>query len=482
MPITQKKFEFWLNNFLLGLAFLILLLVLIGDKSSPFVTATNLPDDHINPAEQRYIKIDFNRLMDRKSVEDNFKLQPAVAGKFSWSGKSVIYSLDESLSYGQTYFLEIADGAKSQDGTNLAEKYERTLPIDGLKMAFIPRTGVNEGKIVLADWEGKIIETFTDGNYQIEQFELSSDQKKIYLLGGPTIDHSELFVIDIETKQIKQLTDDKKYLNKNFILSDDGKSIALGRVEISPTGDYLSRIEVWTANTEDWQFQKFKEGAAQGVDVAFSPGGVYLLYRNAEANFELSKTVLKPGEQDEALFIGEFSFNFGFHPFLPKIAFTQYDQQDVFSLNNSLILFSGDGDKKTIDFPKGVVRDFVFSPNGKFAIVLFSGEEDNLTSGDSLSETRIFHLYRYDFADGKITKLTDDDNYSESGPQLALDSRYVIFERVFATAENLVDPAFREVQENVNGLMPEAELWIMDLKTEQIRNLNISGEQVKFFP
>lgn len=481
MPITSKKFEFWLNNFLLGLALLILLLVLIGDHSSPYVIATNLPEK-VNPAEQRYIKVDFNRLMDRKSVEEAFTIEPVVAGKFSWSGKSMVYSLDESLSYGQTYFLKIASSARSQDGKPLAADFEKTLAISDLKIAYVAKTGVNEGKIVLADGQGKIVRTFSDGQYNIEELVFSPDQQRIYFLGAKGEANSELHLIDLNNGQLRQITNDSRYVNKNFILSDDGKAIAMGRVKVSAGGDYESRIEVWLAHTDDFQFQKFKDGQAQGVDIAFSPGGVYLLYRNADANFELSKVFLKPGEQDEALFIGEYSANFGFHPFLPKIAFTQYDQQDVFSLNNSLILFSGDGDKKTLDFPKGVVRDFVFSQNGKFAVVLFSGEEDNLTVGDSLSESRIFHLYKYDLASGEISKLTDDGNYSESNPELSPDSRYLIFERVLATEENLIDPAFREVQEEIGGVSPEVELWIMDLKSGQLRNLNINGEQVKFLP
>jgi hypothetical protein len=244
----------------------------------------------------------------------------------------------------------------------------------------------------------------------------------------------------------------------------------------------LNRVEVWVSGTDDFNFKKFKDGLAQGVDIAFSPGGEYLLYRNADSNFELSKTVVTDSAQDESLFIGEYSSNFGFHPYLPKIAFSQYDQQDVFSLNNDLILFSGDGDKKQVKLPKGVVRDLVFSQNGRFAVILFSREEDNLTTGDSLSETRLFHLYKYDFLTEELIPLTIEDGYSEISAELSLDSRFLIFERVLANEENLVDPAFRKVQENVGGKSIDSELWMMDLKTGQLENLKVDGKQAKFLP
>jgi|GEM_PF-4452703 len=481
MPILLKKFEFWLNNFFVGLGVLILVLVLLGDRSLPHVVSVNLPEK-INPAEQRFIKVDFSRLMDRKSVEDSFQVKPDVSGKFSWSGKSLVFTLDESLSYGQTYWLEIGKEAKSQDGKELMVDYSQTLRIDDLKMAYLSGTGPDRGKIVVTDVLGRVVKTFTNGNYKIEQFVVSPDKQKIYFLGALAKTQLELFEIEFQTGKIKQISNDANYLNKSFILSDDGKYLAMGRVKISPTDDLLSRVEVWLANTEDFKFSRFKDGQAQGLDMAFSPGGMYLLYRNADSNFELSKTIVKDDEQDETLFVGEYSSNFGFHPYLPKIAFSQYDQQDVFSMNNNLIVFSGDGDKKQVDLPKGVVRNMVFSQNGRFAVILFSREADSLTTGDSLSETRLFHLYKYDFLTEKLTALTSDDGYSEISAELSLDSRHLVFERVLATEENLVDPAFRKVQENVGGKSFDSELWMMDLETGKIKDLKVDGEQVKFLP
>jgi hypothetical protein len=481
MLISVKKFEFWLSNFLLGLAMLILILVLLGDRSVPHVVSVNLPEK-INPAEQRFIKVDFSRLMDRKSVEDNFQVKPDVSGKFSWSGKSVVFTLDESLSYGQTYWLEIGAAAKSQDGKDLMVDYRQTLRIDDLKMVYLSNSGRERGKIVVADVFGNVVKMFTDGRYKIDQFIVSPDKQKIYFLGALLKGQLELYEIDFQTGKIKQITNDANYLNKTFILSDDGKYMAMGRANVSPTDDLLNRVEVWVSGTDDFNFKKFKDGLAQGVDIAFSPGGEYLLYRNADSNFELSKTVVTDSAQDESLFIGEYSSNFGFHPYLPKIAFSQYDQQDVFSLNNDLILFSGDGDKKQVKLPKGVVRDLVFSQNGRFAVILFSREEDNLTTGDSLSETRLFHLYKYDFLTEELIPLTIEDGYSEISAELSLDSRFLIFERVLANEENLVDPAFRKVQENVGGKSIDSELWMMDLKTGQLENLKVDGKQAKFLP
>jgi hypothetical protein len=68
------------------------------------------------------------------------------------------------------------------------------------------------------------------------------------------------------------------------------------------------------------------------------------------------------------------------------------------------------------------------------------------------------------------------------GISSSLDSRFLIFERVLANEENLVDPAFRKVQENVGGKSIDSELWMMDLKTGQLENLKVDGKQAKFLP
>lgn len=300
MTKTTKKFEFWLNNFLLLIAVVILVMVLIGDRSLPRVIATNLPAK-ISPADQRFIKVDFSRLMDRKSVEDNFKIEPPITGKFSWSGKSLIYTLDDSFSYGQNYLLKIGPNAASQDGKPLTNPYDLTIKVDELRMAYISTSGADTGKIVFANLEGKIEQKFTEGNYKIDQFIISPDKNWIYFLGNQKDQADELFSIEIASGKVKQLTNDSAVQNKTFNLSDDGKLIELSRIEVSKTGELLSRIEVWVANTTDFQFTKFKDGNAQGIDTAFSPSGSYLLYHDQDGNFQLSKTVVKSGEQDESL-------------------------------------------------------------------------------------------------------------------------------------------------------------------------------------
>lgn len=485
MNKTIKKFDSWIATLLVVLALAILVLVLIGDRSFPKVAEINLKTI-INPAEQKFVELTFNRLMDRKSVEDAFKIEPSITGKFSWAGRSLLFTPDKSFQYGEKYKLTIAETAHSQDGKNLEKKYQMNFGAQSLKIAYLGLEGADKNKIIFADLSGKKEKTLTDGSFLIQKFIPAPDGKSIYILASKkdsSDKNPEIYLIDVATDKIRQLTSDKKYLNKNIVLSDEGTKLIVNRIELSDSEEFVSRIQLWLADTKDLIAGKkdslkiYQDGQAQGLDTGFSPKGLYLLYRNADSNYELTKA----DDQNEKLFIGEFSNSFGFHPFLPKIAFTEYDQEDVFSLNNKLVLFSGDGDKKDLPFEGGIVRDAQFTKDGKSLIVLFSGKSDDLTSENDLTSKRLFHLYIVNLADNSVKQITEDTDYSELLPQVSNDSRYILFERQFADAE-LVDPGFIGVGQEVGDIESMSDLWIYDNNEGNARSLKIQGTNAIFLP
>jgi len=505
MENKVKKFDRFISSLMIGLAVIILVMVLIGDRTFPKVVSTNLTQQ-INPAELKYVQLTFNRLMDRKSVEDGFKIDPNVPGKFSWSGKNFVFTPDKSFQYGQIYNLTIAKTAHSQDGKEMEKNYVQNFGTSQLRIAYLSNDGEDAGKIVFTDLKGNKLKTLTDGSFKIDKFIPSPDGSSIYFLAtknNQTSGGAELYNLNIASNQIQQLTNDSKFLNKNFTISDEGTKLLLNRIQVSSSGEYLTRIEVWLADTADLLAGKqdalkvYLNGQAQGLDAGFSPKGVYLLYRNKDSNYELTKISAdtlgtannqstdqqQKDQQDEKLYIGEYSTSFGFHPFLPKIAFTEYDQNNAFSLNNKLVLFSGDGDKKYLPLDGGIIRDAQFSKDGKSIIALFSGKADDLTSAsaDALTAKRLYHLYRINLADDSVEQLTNDSDYSELSPVVSNDSRYILFGRMYAD-ENLVDPAFLGVDQDVNGKTPETDLWLYDSDDKSLNNLKIKGINAIFLP
>ncbi len=459
----RRRFEWYLYVFWLILGVLILGFQALSSVALPRVMSTNFSEAAL-PGQINSIRINFNRLMDRKSVEENFRLSPPLPGKFSWSGRSLLYHLEDEFSYGQNYSLEVGAAALSQDGRPLEKVYRENVKMEDLQLVYVAGEGVNAGKIVIDDRNAKNPQVFTDGSYVISQVLLVAGGEKIYFLGGRAGQNVEVFEINRLSGVMRQITNDVKFLNTKIAISDDGRFLAVARLQRPDgEGDADVRPKIWLARTVDWDWREFRDGKTSGEEMRFTPGGEYLLYRNLDGNFELAQTTVGDGNLDEALFVGEYASVLDIHPFQPRVAFAAYDQQDVFAVNNRLVFFSGDGTREEVLLPgTGVVRDLVFSPNGKYAVLLFSRLEDDLTGLDSVEPQRVFHLYKYDLVSEKWTVLTDDADYSEFQPQISQDSRYILYGQAFATNHE------------------DGRYMLLDEKSGVKINMNISGALVNF--
>lgn len=459
-------------NVLLFMAVFIALLLLFGDQSLPVVKRVELPNFQLSMASNDLI-VEFNDLMDRSSVEKAWTISPQVNGNFSWYGKKLVFVPEKGFSLSSKYRVTIAKTAKSEEGKFLANdfNYDFETPIE--KIVFSKNIDLGS-EIYQYSGSTNIQEKLFSFDQPIKNLQIDRNKKRLYFLSD--VDFPQLYFYDSDSKKIIQITSSKDFLNKDYQLSDDGLNITLSRIKVSSNGEYQSKVLLWLADTKDFKFKEFGN-EAQGLDAAFSPGAAYLLYRNADSNFELKKIDenLLDGQREDTLFIGEFSKGFGFHPYLPEMVFTEYDQEDVFSLNNKLVLFSGDGEKKYLNMPNGVFREASFSPDGKWLYFLFSGDSDNLTSQDDLVEARAFHLYRVNIKDLKVEQLTSDSDYSEQSFSLSKDSKQVLLKRVFANKDNLIDPGFIEL----SGKKIDYHWWVLNLdgQSDQIKKLDIDADE-----
>jgi hypothetical protein len=121
---------------------------------------TTIPDIHLKPYPEQImtftpvsnaqnfpltapIQIQFSTLMDHHSVENNFSVTPAVAGRFAWeivSGNSKLsfYPNDQYIS-NYFYMIKLTTEAKTSDGKPLSFTFESSFITEGVKiMSTIP--------------------------------------------------------------------------------------------------------------------------------------------------------------------------------------------------------------------------------------------------------------------------------------------------------------------------------------------------------
>jgi hypothetical protein len=489
--ITMKRFEFLMGTVVALLAFFVTALVVVGDRTVPVVLESSVSNGSVVHGSLSQLSLTFNRSMNHKSVEGNIVIQPNLKGTFTWRGDVVYFHPEAPFQYETKYELKLKKGALDAGGKPLPEDFVLHFHTPAYRFAYIGTEDVEKGKLVISYLGGLKNVYHSFGDLTIGSFQICPDGTCIYALAHKenlADAHDELYQIfmnDVEGSQpfpsLKQITNGTNYLNKSFQLSPDGKKILLSRITVSPKGEYLTKIQNWIASTDDFKFERYLEGEAVGTKTLFTPDSSMVLYRNADDNFELMP-VEKPNVKDK-LFVGYFSELYAFHPFEPLIAFMLYPQGDLFSIKNSLVLYHGDGTKETVPYGDGLVRDTLFTPNGKKVISIFSKPEDVFDDVESFYPLRIFHLYSFDLQTKKIEPLTADFDFSEEQPTVSADGKYLVFVRYETFTQDLtIDPAMRDMAESLGNVQEGGQLWFLDLETGEMTSLKFKGKKPAFLP
>jgi hypothetical protein len=115
------------------------------------------------PGEQDFpltapIQVQFSALMDHNSVENNFSIAPAVKGRFAWelvagNSKLSFYPDDQYIS-NYYYVINLATGAKTNNGKPISFKFESYFKTEGVKIvSTIPE---NDASILIPEWVIKV--------------------------------------------------------------------------------------------------------------------------------------------------------------------------------------------------------------------------------------------------------------------------------------------------------------------------------------
>ena len=94
---------------MLLLSVLIGLIIWKGDVVKPSVRNFTWENQQIG-ADNLSFSLTFSRPMDSKSIEENFKIDPPLAGKISWAGRRMVYTLLTPAPYGTNYQVKLEKG------------------------------------------------------------------------------------------------------------------------------------------------------------------------------------------------------------------------------------------------------------------------------------------------------------------------------------------------------------------------------------
>ncbi|MFQ3679734.1 MAG: Ig-like domain-containing protein [Pseudanabaenaceae cyanobacterium] len=225
----------------LGLAVLLTVAIGVtlwmGDRTQPVVRHFSWEGRTVR-AQDRFFVLEFNRPMNRESVQANLKIEPELPGKFSWSGLRMAYTPLAPAPYGQTFTL------------SLANAFDRFAAETGEARAIAPFTGRfttpppaflyvdRDGRLVYYDLTTQQSRAVTTGSV-VDFKPMGDGQRAIVAIEGEQgpLDR-RLYEVSLAGGEPQLRIDSGDFQNLKFDVSPDGNILLVQRLNLKQPGQY----------------------------------------------------------------------------------------------------------------------------------------------------------------------------------------------------------------------------------------------------
>ncbi|MTJ47299.1 Ig-like domain-containing protein [Dolichospermum sp. UHCC 0259] len=278
---------------MLLLSMLIGLIIWKGDVVKPSVRNFTWENQQIG-AEDISFSLTFSRPMDFKSVEENLKIDPPLAGKTSWAGRRMVYTLLTPAPYGTTYQVKLEKGrdkySQAEGQNRVMQPFTGSFTTRNRAILYIGSAPEIQGQLVLYNLTQEQKKVLTPKDLIVMDFEPFPNGEKILFSArsskNPDLLSAQLYTVTTGIpNQIGQETaapgkvdlilDNKEYQNLKFDLSADGQIIVIQRGKRDNPGDFA----LWYLSTKnDNSGEKPTPKRLQG-----QPGGDFLITPDSKA-------------------------------------------------------------------------------------------------------------------------------------------------------------------------------------------------------
>ncbi|MBW4613261.1 MAG: Ig-like domain-containing protein [Desmonostoc vinosum HA7617-LM4] len=243
---------------MLLLSLLIGIIILQGDVVTARVRDFSWQNQQIG-AEDLSFTLTFSRPMDKKSVEDSLKeaIDPPLAGKVSWAGRRMVYTLRTPAPYGTNYQLKL-QGAKDkfaeQEGKKrIMQPFTGNFRTRDRVILYVGADQQNQGQLVLYNLTQEQKKVLTPKDLIVMDFEPYPNGEKI-LFSARTTKNQDILSAQLYTvttgisgksgkpaesaSKVDLILDNKDYQILKFDLSPDGQTIVVQRGNKANPNDF----------------------------------------------------------------------------------------------------------------------------------------------------------------------------------------------------------------------------------------------------
>jgi hypothetical protein len=278
---------------MLLLSVLIGLIIWKGDAVKPSVRTFTWENQQIG-ADDLSFSLSFSRPMDQKTIEENLKIDPPLAGKTSWAGRRMVYTLLTPAPYGTNYQVKLEKGrdkySQAEGQNRLMQPFTGSFTTRNRAILYIGAEPEIQGQLVLYNLTQEQKKVITPKDLIVMDFEPFPNGEKILFSArsskNPDLLSAQLYTvttgipseIGTETEppgKVDLILDNKEYQNLKFDLSADGQTIVIQRGKRDNPGDFA----LWYLSTvSDIYSEKPTPKKLQG-----QPGGDFLITPDSKA-------------------------------------------------------------------------------------------------------------------------------------------------------------------------------------------------------
>ncbi|MBW4582404.1 MAG: hypothetical protein KME42_22780 [Tildeniella nuda ZEHNDER 1965/U140] len=457
---------------IVALSLLIGILLLSGNHASARVRDFSWQGKQVG-ADDTAFTLTFSRPMNHASVESNLRIEPPLAGRVSWAGRRMAYTLNTPAPYGTQFQVKLpnaqdrfaSDGKVSmQPFTGLFETHDRAF-------AYIGVSGEEAGRLVLFNLNQQQHQILTPKDMVVMEFKAYPRGDRLLFAATqrttqPTaLTEQQLYTVttgiqvespmqpDAQAAPVKALPstaplgtvalvlDNKEYQNLKFDLSADGNVIVVQRVN--------------RANPNDFGPWLVKAGEAPQA-LKGEPGGDFLITPDSN-----SLAIA----QGQGLAILPLQPNAKPLNFLPKFGMVLSFTKDgslatmvKFNTDNtrSLFLVGNQGDPKELLRTTGSILSARFDPTKQTLYCLLT---ELLTGGNVYQEQP--YLAAIDLKTAKLRPLVMLPKQRDVQVSLSPDGLALLFDQTTEATRD--DDAGGQLRDSTGNAIASSRLWLLPL-------------------
>jgi len=405
-------------------------------------------------ADDRAFLIRFSRPMDQESVENNLKIKPELPGKISWSGKRMAYTLEQPAPYGTEYQLTI-NGAKERLGSEI-KPFQETFQTRDRAFVYLGLQGNQKGRLILYNLTQQEQTILTPSNLVVNEF-TSYPQRDRILFSATSRENWEqgkleqqLYTVTTgidNTKatpgKIEQVLENDTYQILEFELSPDGKKIIVRRAQKEDAGE----TSLWLL--EEGTDPKHLDNA-QGGEFMIPPDSQSLAIAQGQG------VALIPLEEDSnpSNFLPQYGQVLTFSPDGRAAVMVNFNTQDPGKqYTRSLYVVTNQGVEKNLLNTEGSILNCEFNPTATDLYCLLT----ELIDSEQYREQP--YLVSIDLESTEIIPLLTLPESQDITMSLSPDGLALLFDQ--AMTVNSADNSHPTLRSNSGEAIIDSRLWLL---------------------